>query len=400
MKIGFVFAFLYIFALLTSDALAQTSDKLDALAQINKTRAVNGVPPLAYSVILDKAAQRHADDMSRKGFVDTIGSDGSTPRQRIEASGYPTWRSVRPYAESIYAGKVTFAQALAFLLDDDGQRRPLLSPRLREVGVGVATDGTRTYWAITYGSQPNVLPIFINDGATTTNNAQVAIQLTQEEAVAQGEGNAMGRAIEIRASDKPNFDGAQWQPFERLIPFTFDKKDGVKTVYVQYRDGVGRTATSSASINFDSRAKIALTPIGPGAVETVAVPTEPVNVIQADTPTPTEMPPPTNTPIPPATPTAVQPDATLIDVAPTASPRPVESPAAFVVATPIQTTPSAQAIVFLPQPTVSLTRIESPLRAKEKNSARFELPSWVVPFYVFAQIGVIVIGLVALLKRK
>jgi uncharacterized protein YkwD len=55
-------------------ANAQSAHKLNTLAKVNEARRANGAPPLAWNAQLDKAAQRHSDDMASKGFVDEIGS--------------------------------------------------------------------------------------------------------------------------------------------------------------------------------------------------------------------------------------------------------------------------------------------------------------------------------------
>lgn len=380
-----------------AQAQPQPDDKMLVWARLNDARRANGLPPLARNAQLDQAAQRHSDDMADKGFVDETGSDGSSPRQRIEATGYARWPSVRIWGESIYAGQSTFDEALDFLLSDDDQRRTLLSPRLREVGIGIARDSLRTYWTLTFGAQPNLLPVFINDDAPVTNERQVAVLLTQEEAVPNGDVNAIGRVLEIRISDRPDFAGANWQAWERLIPFTLSGGSGTKTIYVEMRDGAGRTTIATDSIVYDPNARDIVRPMPPGAIEAAAAndplaqPTpEPVITAEPITPEPTAA--------PVANPVAV------ITLAP-------ERPSA---ATPAAVGTEPGAVVVVLQPTATPTPATSPLNSivvatpsVEDDMQRFEAAppgappaDWIVPVYLVAQGSVILLALTALLRRK
>jgi hypothetical protein len=116
------------------------------------------------------------------------------------------------------------------------------------VGYAAGADG-RDYYVLDFGARPNVLPIFINFGDASTESAQVALRLTNEDVRPGGEGSAfMGRAIEIRISNTPNWEGVEWQPWEELVAWTLAGIEGENAVYVQFRDGAGRTAASGDTI--------------------------------------------------------------------------------------------------------------------------------------------------------
>lgn len=380
---------------------AQTVDQYAVLAKVNEARRANGVPPLAWNAQLAKAAESHSADMARKGFVDEIGSDGRSPRQRVEASGYAQWPSVRIWSESIYAGQSGFDEALDFLLSDDVQRRTLLDRRTREIGIGIGQDALRTYWTLTFGAQPNLLPVFINDDAPVANNLQVAVLLTQEEAVPNGEGTAIGRVVEVRLSNTPDFAGAAWQPWESLIPFTLSRGTGAKTVYVEMRDGAGRTTLTSDRIDYDPTSRGSARPIGPGPVATqAALPAEPPP-LPAATPEPTAISLGIVVTLPPATatapvastgaPMAAAPGAVVVTIAPTPSPTPQ--------ATAQDTTPAS---VVLDGPPTAEAVAGATVRQFGRDSAGAApaLPEWLIPLYLIAQAAVIAIGLAAFLRRK
>jgi len=257
---------------------------------VNQARLDEGLAPYGFSTLLTAAAQRHADDLAAHQIWSHTGSDGSTPRQRIAEAGYAawTWNSGELVAsENFWTGHGTIEDAMAFFLKDPPHRNNVLSTVYREIGIGVATDDTgRNYYVLDFSARPNVLPIFVNEGATSTDNPQIAIRLTNEEARPGGEGAIfMGQAIEIRISDEPEFDDLPWQPWEPFVPWTLPGTMGEHTVYVQFRDAAGRTAASADAIFLGEEVSVTPTPVPP-----------------SPTPEPTATPiPPSPTPEPAAT---------------------------------------------------------------------------------------------------
>ncbi len=413
----------FLLVLLQAFALAHPAHanlKQDALAEINRARLTNGLAPFAYNSILEKAAQRHSDDMARNSFISDAGSDDSTAKDRMVNAGYTAWSNDRLiWGENLYADVSEFSAALNFILNDPSQARILLNPRYREIGIGVGTaDGGKLYWTLLYGAQPNVLPVFINDGAAVTNNATVAVRLSQEDAVVNGEPNVIGRVLDVRLSSNASFAGASWQPWQPLLEYKFDTKPGVKTVYAQYRDGAGRTTSAAASISYDPNASNAIESLGPGDIR----PNETPTVIVTLTPEPTlTLSPapnlPTILPLNEATSTAVVIGDSGVIVAPaTQAPSPV--PQATPTAPSLQNIPTAfvvdldatqAALVVQPTPEnrassiIEFSATETPVVPIAPRSALsrvdMALPSWLLPGYLVAQTVVILIGLYAFFKR-
>jgi uncharacterized protein YkwD len=316
---------------------AQESDPVATWqALVNQARLDEGLAPYGFSSLLTAAAQRHADDLAAHEIWSHTGSDGSTPRQRIAGAGYAgwTWNSGELIAsENFWTGQGSIEDAMAFFLEDPPHRENILSTTYREIGIGVATDAARrNYHVLDFGVRPNVLPIFVNDGAGSTDDPQIAIRLTNEEARPSGEGATfMGRAIEIRISGEPDFGDRPWQPWEPLVPWTLPATSGQYTVYVQFRDAAGRTAASADTIF-----------LGEGT------PTTPTSVPPSPTAEPSATPAPTDTPIPPSPPAESTAAPTAIptsELPPTAEPpapppSPTPPPATMVapaVATPFPT---------------------------------------------------------------
>jgi uncharacterized protein YkwD len=61
------------------------------LDQINATRAANGCGPVASNPQLTASAARQANDMLENGVQGHIGSDGSSPAQRVKDAGYASY---------------------------------------------------------------------------------------------------------------------------------------------------------------------------------------------------------------------------------------------------------------------------------------------------------------------
>ncbi|HET90439.1 MAG TPA: hypothetical protein ENN99_06850 [Chloroflexi bacterium] len=223
------------------------------LAVVNQARLNEGLAPYSLSTLLTAAAQRHANDLAQSARVQDLhlGSDGSTPSQRISEAGYAAWTregGELVIGENVWIGSIE--EGIPVFLADPLSRDNLLSTVYREIGIGSAAgaDG-RGYHVLVFGARPNVLPIFINDGALSTDDPQVAIRLTNEEARPRGEGAIfMGQAIEVRISNEPNFEGLPWQSWSPLLPWTLPSVPGEYTVYVQFRDAGGRTAASPDTI--------------------------------------------------------------------------------------------------------------------------------------------------------
>lgn len=261
-------------------ARGQGDDRLNAAAAVNRARTQRGLGALLSSPVLEQIAQRKADEMAARRSVDAIPADGGAATALLAAAGYPGWRSgLRVAGMLTYASASGFADAIPYFLDSDDAQRILLDRRAREMGLAVAfangPGGLTAYWALVVGAQPNVLPIFLNDGASATRDPRLAVALTQEDAAPDGEGaTAIGHVVDVRLAETPTFDGAVWQPFERLLAFTLSSTAGTHTVYAQLRDGAGRVAISAASINLDPRSEDPAQPVPPGptAVPQIGLP--------------------------------------------------------------------------------------------------------------------------------
>jgi uncharacterized protein YkwD len=324
-------------ALIALPVSAQESDLVAAwLTLVNEARLDEGLAPYGISTLLTAAAQRHADDLATHGVTSDdvhVGSDGSTVKKRITQAGYVAWAQNDDeliVGENVWTGAIE--DGLTAFLENPPQRENILNPVYREIGIGVADDENgQNYYVLTFGARPNVLPIFINDGAANTDNPEIAIRLTNEEFRPEGQGVVfMGQAIEIHISNEPVsvFEDLSWQSWEELVPWTLPNTPGEHTVYVQFRDAANRTAASTDSIALGEGAIIVptATPSSPTAEATATVaPTAAPTTAPADTPTASATPVP---PTPTSAPLVPSPSPLPLNLTPfpTWTPLPLPSP--------------------------------------------------------------------------
>jgi len=366
-------------------SLAQGDTPAARLLQlINEARLNEGLDPYGLSRLLTNAAQRHASDVVENGFADPdnvhLGSDGTDYEERIDEAGYAAWTEdgeQRVVGENVWLGEGSPQDALAHFLDDATFRENLLSDAYREIGVGFGTDAEGdSVFVLDFGARPNVLPIFVNDGAASTENPEVAIRLTNEQVRPEGKGASfIGEAIEIRMSNEPSFEDLPWQPWAPLVSWTLPDTSGEHTVYVQFRDAAGRTAASADGIVLDRG-----TPAAATAEPATATPTAPV----ISTPGLSS----------PTAESAVTPEASPSSAASPASPSSSPSPSsgAALLATPFPT--------WTPLPSPEPTR-DDPAGEADTNLSIPKMNDYARPLTVVGilQGVVIVLGLLWLLIR-
>jgi hypothetical protein len=227
----------------THPAAAQGELVTSLLNRINTARLTQGLVPYAVNDALMAAASRHSQDMATSGRVDHTGSDGSAYRERILEAGYGQWSFGPVVNESVYGGTGGADIAYEWWMSDEAYRGQILSSRYREIGIAAVTgENGWTYWVLTLGAQPNVLPAFVNDGVNEVDKVDVLVTLTNENAVPAGEGmDTMGQALQVRLGHEEQFTDAEWQPWQPRVPYQLQPQ-AEQRVYVQYRDAQGRTA--------------------------------------------------------------------------------------------------------------------------------------------------------------
>jgi len=129
-----------------------SAEEKQVLALLNAARVVAGLKPLRVHPALQAAAHKHAEDMSRQGYMAHAGKDGSSPFDRMEREGYKGWRGA---AENVAAGQRSPAEVMASWTKSPGHHRNMMDGSYREVGIGYARargDGMPK-WCQTFGAR-------------------------------------------------------------------------------------------------------------------------------------------------------------------------------------------------------------------------------------------------------
>ncbi len=111
------------------------SVRAQALATVNQLRQAHGREAVISEDRLDDAAQRHAEDMLRRGYYNHASPEGETVRDRVRAAGY---RRPRGLAENLAKGLFTPDEVVRRWMNSSGHRRNILLRSADEVGIGVA----------------------------------------------------------------------------------------------------------------------------------------------------------------------------------------------------------------------------------------------------------------------
>jgi uncharacterized protein YkwD len=224
-----------------------TTFEEEVVCRINQERRIRGISPLKVSPILMTVAEGHSLYMRDHDCFDHQCPGELDPGQRACAAGFAPYCWGRCWIyETIGGGYPTPEAVVDGWMSSPGHAAVLLDGTLREIGVGHASGGSwGNYWTADFGSQPDLLPVFINYDDPEADSCEVTLTLTNEEISGC---SGIDYADQVMISNDPSFGGAQWQPYSLHNPWTLPPDNGPRTVYVRYRDATGYEVTSSDGI--------------------------------------------------------------------------------------------------------------------------------------------------------
>jgi uncharacterized protein YkwD len=139
-RVGLWAALLVVGALAARPAAAApdlTSLADQVFVLVNQQRAARGLQPLARVGALDRCAQDYAVRMAREGFFAHTAPDGSTPDDRIAATGY----QAQGWGENIAAGQQSADAVMQAWMNSPGHAANILNANFTQIGIGVAAGG-------------------------------------------------------------------------------------------------------------------------------------------------------------------------------------------------------------------------------------------------------------------
>ena len=122
----------------------------------NVERQNHNVPPLTFNGLLEKAAQKHAEDMLHRAYFDHENPDGLRSGDRIKAAGYgefdmdPMCNCVYKLymGENIARGQKSVEQVVREWMASPPHRKAMLSTDYNEIGIGIIDD----IWVQNFGA--------------------------------------------------------------------------------------------------------------------------------------------------------------------------------------------------------------------------------------------------------
>ncbi len=136
---------------------APAPNAIDLINAVNALRAENNLQAYQVSPILMNIAQMHAEYMAKSGVVTHFDSAGMRPYQRAINAGYPVAGDLSQggfFSENIYSGQksATPADVIKDWSADSLHLGTLLSPDLKDIGIGFAEAAGAIYYVLDAGS--------------------------------------------------------------------------------------------------------------------------------------------------------------------------------------------------------------------------------------------------------
>ncbi len=145
---------------------AQAQDSGDLLGRINALRAQHGLPGYSINGALTVAAQQQAQWIVDTGTIAHTHPDGSGPRTRAIAAGYPSLQ----IGENIYGGtNATANDAWVFWINSPIHFQGLVNPAYQDVGIGIAHGGWGSAFVLDFGGAG--APISVGSSGSNKNSS-------------------------------------------------------------------------------------------------------------------------------------------------------------------------------------------------------------------------------------
>ena len=122
---------------------ALAAQKKRILDLVNQERAKINLPPLKTETHLTQAAQNQAMDLTKRKYFDHISPEGTTPTDRIKASGYMSSAPCAQcnysiyYGENIAKNQETADEVMKAWMQSPGHRANILNPKFQQIGIGI-----------------------------------------------------------------------------------------------------------------------------------------------------------------------------------------------------------------------------------------------------------------------
>lgn len=200
-------------------AAAQNADQNRIVVLTNLERRKAALPPLKLRSELALAAQRHAEDMARRGYFDHVSPEGVQFDARAAQAGYRG----QALGENIAMGGRDAAATMAMWMSSEGHRQNILDPDAREIGVGIAGRDRRAVMVL--GRTQSASTLVLGNEEPTSASLQVEVAVAPATP-----------ATEMRLSENGT-QWTEWRPFAATTSHRFAAGAGRRVLRVELRSG-------------------------------------------------------------------------------------------------------------------------------------------------------------------
>jgi len=123
------------------DQASSTVSARTTVCLLNRERRAHGLGKLRLNRRLSAAAKRHTRDMVRRRYFDHVSRGGRDVVDRLRNSGYISRAASWVVGENLAWGSGSRGTPRAIVrswMHSPGHRRNILTPRFREIGIGIA----------------------------------------------------------------------------------------------------------------------------------------------------------------------------------------------------------------------------------------------------------------------
>jgi hypothetical protein len=261
-----------------------SADEILILDRINASRLRENLVHLVPSATLNRIADLWVEDLAARP-IDTLG-DAFRTRTNLGVEDLLLREGFQPYADGLAFDFIPIivrdfgpTQIIDFWVNDFRQPEPQLRTRrnlrfgdpqlpifsalYREIGIAWKFSPTtqRHYYMLIFAAQPNVLPVIaaqrssLASIATSVNQPEIVLYIHDERVNRFGQGQTLGAVEKIRIAEQPGElpcadTSPDWRPYNNEVLWTLSPGSGVKTLYVQMCDAVGRSVQSSTQVSY------------------------------------------------------------------------------------------------------------------------------------------------------
>ena len=220
---------------------------MELIAAHNIARFQNGLSLLEPVASLTQASQNHADWLMQNDTRGHTGADGSSPKDRALAAGYPG----PYYGENVATGQKSIPEVMQAWANSPGHWQNILDPTWDHIGVGYACNEEtmwKNFWVVKFGSTEEDVEIDNPEDVPYCAEEEEVVELHEAETLSSGSmSTEPSTVIGVTDYDNVSFLQPGYEDVTCHISPSGGQQPGVSSYFNASAQG-SRTQTTSASV--------------------------------------------------------------------------------------------------------------------------------------------------------